>query len=208
MLTRQQLFDNAWNWFVVEKKERSYNKYTRTCLYRGPNGTKCAIGVSIPDNKYDPGMENRGIRGIMSNYEPNLGRVFDKNDLDFLAELQQVHDNLANSYHISEKEFTELIEDKLRAFAKKYNLGISTDQLLNYLVNEKKENTMSFINIDNKSVENMIKTFLENKGFKVNKVRKAVYGGGYDIEIDTQNFPTMYFNIENGSIKVDLNNKG
>ncbi len=33
----------------------------RTCAYRGENGTKCAVGCLIPDEAYDPSIENRGI---------------------------------------------------------------------------------------------------------------------------------------------------
>jgi len=29
-----------------------------SCRYRGPNGTKCAIGCLIPDSEYVPQMEN------------------------------------------------------------------------------------------------------------------------------------------------------
>lgn len=34
------------------------------CLYRGPNGTMCAVGCLIPDDEYDPTMENKCVNNI------------------------------------------------------------------------------------------------------------------------------------------------
>lgn len=34
-----------------------------TCLYRGPNGTKCAAGWLIPDNRF-PGTEGTNVRAM------------------------------------------------------------------------------------------------------------------------------------------------
>jgi predicted RNase H-like nuclease len=31
------------------------------CAYRGENGTKCAVGCLIPDEAYDPSIENTGV---------------------------------------------------------------------------------------------------------------------------------------------------
>lgn len=58
------------------------------CAYRGDSGTKCAIGHLLTDEEYTPEMEGSTIHGAL------LGR-FLRNDsamLDFLEELQNIHD--------------------------------------------------------------------------------------------------------------------
>lgn len=60
----------------------------KVCAYRGDNGVKCAIEHLLTDQEYSPEMEGSTIRGAL------LGR-FLRNDsamLDFLEELQNIHD--------------------------------------------------------------------------------------------------------------------
>lgn len=37
-----------------------------SCLYRGPNGTKCAVGALIPDEKYSKDMEDISASGLLN----------------------------------------------------------------------------------------------------------------------------------------------
>lgn len=80
------------------------------CLYRGPNGTKCAAGHLIPDDKYDPKMENKpcwrtGREGnedlenlIITNEITNI--LCDEGyDPSFVRKLQHMHDS---SYSLHE----------------------------------------------------------------------------------------------------------
>lgn len=48
-----------------EFKGKSINS-NGNCVYRGPNGTKCAVGMFIPDNKYDEHMDDSGSNGSFS----------------------------------------------------------------------------------------------------------------------------------------------
>jgi hypothetical protein len=63
------------------------------CAYRGKNGTKCALGTLIPDDKYDPSLEGCGPYDnnviVAMGYEPSdlLG-----SDRKFLIKLQEIHD--------------------------------------------------------------------------------------------------------------------
>lgn len=65
-----------------------------SCMYRAPNGCKCAIGILIGDNDYSPSMEGKGAQ---------VGEVCQaliKNGVDMLhqdvsslvANLQRIHD--------------------------------------------------------------------------------------------------------------------
>ncbi len=61
------------------------------CLYRGPNGKKCAIGILIPDDKYDPEFENASTSSVIA----AAGIVVDGlKNMDFY-DIQRTHDNLA-----------------------------------------------------------------------------------------------------------------
>lgn len=59
------------------------------CLYRGPNGTKCAAGHLIPDEKYNPSMESR------PSTNPAVHRALGIDDADkwLVRELQGAHDD-------------------------------------------------------------------------------------------------------------------
>ncbi len=71
----------------------------RVCRYRAPDGAKCAIGLLIPDEAYDPVFEGGsllspqdcGVRLRAKLLE--LGVYQDDNDLGFLRGLQRMHDS-------------------------------------------------------------------------------------------------------------------
>ena len=44
---------------ILEQGAYSLNKARTSCMYRGENGTKCAVGHLIPDDDYDPLMEGK-----------------------------------------------------------------------------------------------------------------------------------------------------
>lgn len=62
----------------------------KQCMYRGPNGTKCAAGCLIPDSKYDPSFENSQVT------ESRIATVIrsEGHDLFLVRELQKIHDNV------------------------------------------------------------------------------------------------------------------
>lgn len=61
-----------------------------TCLYRGPNGTRCAIGHLMPDESYDLEFEGTIAAGLpMTKLIPGIK----KKNLPLLYELQSAHDN-------------------------------------------------------------------------------------------------------------------
>jgi hypothetical protein len=80
------------------------------CLYRAPDGTKCAIGALITDEEYSPEMEGERVGG--TTLRPILERL--QLDSEFAEELQEIHDS----------EDPEEWEGCLRVFAKSYKLTI------------------------------------------------------------------------------------
>lgn len=84
----QELFNKIYLGLKSQNFEQSavYENDNLRCLYRGPNGLKCAVGFLIPDEKYNESIEhmspwNLVVEGIV------------KSDLNFLREMQSIHDN-------------------------------------------------------------------------------------------------------------------
>jgi hypothetical protein len=88
------------------------------CLYRGPNGMSCAVGVLIPDELYDPEMETITIANLfnedgggwnlpswMNEKEPFLTRLQGTHDYcgnwESTADMQQALRNVATDYKLS-----------------------------------------------------------------------------------------------------------
>ena len=58
-LSKQEIFDKVAEHLLTQMKRSGQLVYGEfECLYRGPNGTACAIGCLIPDEEYSPDMEN------------------------------------------------------------------------------------------------------------------------------------------------------
>lgn len=70
------------------KSEKRSETGKITCLYRGPNGTKCAAGCLIPDEDYKPDMEH----GKWSSVSMNYG--FERKHIYLISDLQYIHDNV------------------------------------------------------------------------------------------------------------------
>lgn len=93
--------------FAQDKRSMNNN----VCLYRGPGGTKCAIGVLISDADYNPEYDTGGQTGILhlaSHYEG----LKDFND-NFYYRLQRIHDYGFNwlATEWMRKEFKELAQE-------------------------------------------------------------------------------------------------
>jgi hypothetical protein len=94
----QALFDEvALGLLEQNAKSAGEVESTETCMYRDPDGLKCAVGMVIADEHYSPTFE--GVAAL--NYKVcdaliASGRITGPNDcrLDLLAQLQEVHDHI------------------------------------------------------------------------------------------------------------------
>lgn len=113
----QEIFNRVWEHFVTNKAPASVNP-NGVCLYRGPNGEKCAAGVFIPDEAYSPLLESIGIKSLVLVPSSGLKNLIDKfppiikDNLGILKDLQRIHDN-ATIYGDS---FSQRIETDLRNY--------------------------------------------------------------------------------------------
>lgn len=106
MLNRQLMFDDAAKHMAQQRRRASADGM---CLYRAPNGDKCAIGSLIPDAKYRPGFDGIGLNDAGITFEMVVRQGLDSKygtlgedgsnmygaDAIFARELQRdMHDHL------------------------------------------------------------------------------------------------------------------
>jgi hypothetical protein len=89
---KQEVFDIVSNHLLTQMKRSSVafqtpQKYNHeNCKYRTSDGLKCAAGILIPDDQYDPKMEGKSWHDLVSE-----GLVEDKFAFT-IYELQGIHD--------------------------------------------------------------------------------------------------------------------
>jgi hypothetical protein len=126
-MTHQQIFDQVARHLLTQKRKSVKTPETLTgrCLYRGPDGMKCAIGVLIPDEEYVEAMESLSISQLLNEQIPHnkgfdlqpilplLKARFEDVDPPFLNALQNLHDGC----------FVENWKKELRGFAVDHGLN-------------------------------------------------------------------------------------
>lgn len=50
----QEIFDTVSVHLLTQNEKSQESSFYSSCLYRGPNGTKCAVGCLIKDEFYQP----------------------------------------------------------------------------------------------------------------------------------------------------------
>ena len=120
-LTAQEIFDQVVNHLRKQGcKSRRLNPdwiSGSDCLYRGPNGTKCAAGCLIRDEEYHPSMEGMSIGWIIG---------FTQNSPFSLRERLGAHISLITSLQIiHDKHEVVYWEDRFESLAIKFSLKYS-----------------------------------------------------------------------------------
>lgn len=95
-LTRQEIF-NIVSTHLLEQDDKSAEtdeKGLFRCKYRGPNGLKCAIGILIPDEEYNPEWEGKCVntQNLSEGMPIAAACGISRADVDFARSLQHVHD--------------------------------------------------------------------------------------------------------------------
>jgi hypothetical protein len=95
-MNRQDLFDTVTAHLLTQRAkalgpvESAHCTLPVTgCMYRAPDGKKCAFGCIIPDSVYRPNMENNPATFVLFG-TPELAFLRPHNDL--IANLQTIHD--------------------------------------------------------------------------------------------------------------------
>lgn len=98
-LTEQDVFNNAYIGMLRQNRRSAKSLHGNQCLYRGPNGLKCAIGHSIPDELYSASMENVAFLHIIRpearfKGSKELRKLFANVSDNLIRELQSIHDTV------------------------------------------------------------------------------------------------------------------
>lgn len=120
---RQAIFTRVWDHFVTngaplsvyepEDENEMYSDRVQ-CRLRGEGGSKCAIGLFIPDERYDETLEGEQIETLYR--QEYLEDGVEADDLRLLADLRNAHDDAAGMGYS--------IESLLREAAEAYGLSI------------------------------------------------------------------------------------
>jgi len=119
------VFDNALQQVIfdtvavklLEQGKAAKNDFS--CVYRASNGTRCAVGHLIPDDKYEPRFEGSSIDAETTKGESIRAALpfSARHCLPFLSSLQSAHDfTLSN-------EGTEAWIMRMKEIALRYNLS-------------------------------------------------------------------------------------
>lgn len=98
-MTKQQTFDTVVRAMLAQGGPSTTTGAGRVCRMRGADGRRCPIGMLIPDEKYDPAMEDTMVQHSMTG-EPQISRGFamalaviiDEHDRGLAADLMAAHD--------------------------------------------------------------------------------------------------------------------
>jgi len=122
-MTRQEIFNIAYRGLKSQGFKGSEVRgldplvpQNITCAYRGDGGRKCAIGFLIPDERYSPNIEGKGVIELVDNVYPDL--IPTDGEEAFLRRLQECHDTAFS---------VEAMEYNLKEFARKENLEVPED---------------------------------------------------------------------------------
>lgn len=111
MITNQQVLNTVVT-NLRKQGERSFDidfEGREVCLYRGPNGVKCAAGHLMPDKLYDKSWERQAICDLIHDYTYEELFGDDVEDITLVEELQNIHD----SYDVEEwEEYWKELADK------------------------------------------------------------------------------------------------
>ena len=121
-MSRQEMFDKVCQHLKTQKKRSMLSNYG-LCAYRDHDGLKCAVGALIPDDFYDVYMNVVHNTSSVINLMRNIPELkIEEVNLDFLDELQRIHDN---RIYWDENGFNGKGILELKRFAKEFNLTYS-----------------------------------------------------------------------------------
>lgn len=96
----QEVFNKVWERSKIHVKSMNLESEDNSCFYRNPDGSKnhCFVGICIPDELYDPVIEDGGIQDILDpenkyRYDAKIATIFEGIDPNLLGRLQYIHDN-------------------------------------------------------------------------------------------------------------------
>jgi hypothetical protein len=113
--------ETLFNHIVAKMIEQGVPSYSsQTCFYRleqDGKQLKCAVGMVLKDEDYDPQMESHGIFNLVSKFKVD----YLTGHADLLGILQNIHDTTALDYPAG--EWLTVFKDKCRSYAEAQGWG-------------------------------------------------------------------------------------
>jgi hypothetical protein len=146
-LNRQMVFDDVARHLIAQNRvsliEVPTNRGSAApatgpcCAYRSPDGCKCAIGALIPDDRYDPSIEQLRVleSAVHSKLDSRYGEVTSLGDLEFLNSLQGIHDSFLDRQRTEDEDIAARFERQRQA-ARSTTKGQWRERLLHFAANQ------------------------------------------------------------------------
>ena len=131
-MNNQEIFNKVWQHAVVENQPLSYKgiygKARITCEYRGQNGSRCWIGVVMPDEAYNPKFDTNDYPRAtdvltLRRFYPRVRKFLHGAGREFLKAIQEAHDIMATNEFYDWHE-TKSARERLMVIATDYGLHI------------------------------------------------------------------------------------
>jgi hypothetical protein len=124
-VTRQETFEKVVKAVIAQGRPSATIRADNSvrCLYRGPDGCKCAAGHLIPDEDFKPAME-----GCSATNSIHIKEVLkrDGHNADLVFELQNAHDSAARMSRtyagFDNANFVEKFKEQAKDVARKHRL--------------------------------------------------------------------------------------
>jgi len=87
----QVLFDRVVAHLLTQNAKALAVEDGTACLYRAPDGMRCAVGGVLPDSLYTPRLEDKAVEQVMHLY-PEIMAYFGEENMLLLNRLQRLHD--------------------------------------------------------------------------------------------------------------------
>lgn len=107
---------------IIKQGGPSINPASSECLYRSPQGRKCAVGQLLLDEFYNKEMEGKTVGSPLIDNGLFSSGVTNSN-LQFVKILQNIHDVAAFEADNEDKLFVEIFKKEMQAVIKRYNLN-------------------------------------------------------------------------------------
>jgi hypothetical protein len=92
----QEIFDTVAKHLFTQGRQALKQGSESSCAYRGEGGTKCAVGVLIPDQLYLKSMEGTAIHGLLDKLIGVALPEWMTDKQELLSNLQSAHDTSFN----------------------------------------------------------------------------------------------------------------
>ncbi len=132
-MNSQEVFNNTWNYHVVEGNPLGYDKDLLGCVYINEDGLRCAIGCQLPDRLAEKAQRigNPSVYSAIAEVQ-EIRDLFADSSTSFLTTLQNTHDSVAQAEEMS--VVTDYSDPKELWFENRatraYDLGLTPRQNL------------------------------------------------------------------------------